>query len=139
MKTYLSLSISIVIIILNILIGHYFAPNGILFTPIVIMAVALIIGSLTMNIKPFWRSSLIVAFISIHDIGIKLYAGGTHDREGAAWILLYMLLGTIPAFSFLIWVIIKDKKEVMLHKLIAIVTFPALLFLHIYLSQDVGF
>lgn len=78
--------ISLGIIVANDVIGHFFAPNGIMFTPIVLILISVLIGILNKELKPIWKSVLFAGLIILHDIGIKLYLGGRHDHEGLGWI-----------------------------------------------------
>ncbi|TPE43018.1 hypothetical protein [Pontibacter mangrovi] len=138
MKAKQSIPISIGIVLLNNLIGHYYGPSGITFTPAVIIAVTIITGHFTFGLKPYMKTILIIWLIALNDIGIKLYSDGMHDNVGQSLVLLYLLIGAIPAFGLLVWSIVKDKNEVMLNKMISIVLFPVLLMLHIYLFQELG-
>ena len=62
------------IVILNVIIGHLFAPTGMFFTPIVLTIVTVLIGFKIPNFNPIIRSVLIFGLIALHDIGIKLYS-----------------------------------------------------------------
>lgn len=99
------------IIICNILIGRYFAPAGILMTPIV-MAICTLIISLNGDKFNSWMHVILVyLLLAINDIGIKLYVGGIHDFEGMGWINMMLFLGLVPA-TLLLAIGLKASKFV---------------------------
>ena len=130
--------ISIGVIVINNIIGHFFAPNGIMFTPIVLIILAILIGLSNTQLKPIWKSVLLAVFIGMHDIGIKLYSGGSHDYEGLGWIHGLLFIGLIPAYGILIYGIFKTKNESKRNKWIAIVLFPLLIWIHLLIFSDLG-
>jgi hypothetical protein len=130
--------ISLGIVIANDIIGHFFASNGIMFTPIVLILISVLIGILNKELNPIWKSTILAGLIILHDVGIKLYSGGRHDYEGLGWVHLMLFIGLIPAFGILIAGIFKTKNESKLNKWIAIVLFPVLLWIHLLLFSDLG-
>lgn len=130
--------LSLGIVIANDFIGHIFAPNGIMFTPIVLIFISILIGILNKELNPIWKSTLLAGLIILHDIGIKLYSGGRHDHEGLGWVHLMLFVGLIPAFGILIVGIFKTKKITKRNKWIATVLFPILIWIHLLLFSDLG-
>jgi hypothetical protein len=80
-------------VILNGLIGHFFAPNGIMLTPIVLTITTSLVCFGTNNIKIILISALTYLFVALNDISIKLYSGGSHDNEGLGLNTLYEMYG----------------------------------------------
>lgn len=80
-KTRIAIIISSLIILANLINGHFFAPNGILFTPGALTMITLVMSLDSRNIRPINLSGIVTRFIILHDIGIKLYSGGGHDKE----------------------------------------------------------
>ncbi len=138
MNNIKTISISLGIILLNEIIGHFFAPNGIMLTPIVLIVISVLIGLVNTELKPIWKSVLLVGLIGLHDIGIKLYSGGSHDNEGLGWIHGLLFIGLIPAYGILIAGIFKAKNESKLNKWIAVFLFPLLIWFHLLLFNDLG-
>jgi hypothetical protein len=98
---------------LNI-IGHYFPPFSILFSPIIILLICFNIFKT--NINFYIKSIFIVFSIIVNDISLRLYAGGTHDSEGIMVINLFFYINFIIALiSFLIFLI--QKKEINFNKI----------------------
>jgi hypothetical protein len=126
------------VVTLNGILGHYFAPNGILFTPIVVIMISLLVGVLSKNINSLCKSILTYAFIGLNDVIIKLFSGGVHDHEGFGFIHFFLFVGLIPSFGILIFGIWNKTTENKSTKIIAILTFPLLIGLHLFLFQRLG-
>ena len=77
----LLLLICLVILIVNVLTDHFYAPNGIYFTPIVILITTSLVLFIDQEIDILLKAFLIYFFIALNDIGIKLYGGGIHDLK----------------------------------------------------------
>ena len=77
------------------------------------------------------KSIFLSFMIILNDVGIKLYAGGAHDREGLSFINGAMLVGLIPTFGILLFSILKRKKQSINHRIIAISILPILEFIPI--------
>ncbi len=131
-------AISICIVVLNLLIGHFFAPWGLMFTPVVIVTVTTLIAFGLETLKYKWKSLLAFVLIALHDIGMKLYAGGSHDGPGQGWGQMLSLMGLLPAFGMLLIAVLRDKEETIANKSIAIVLFPVLIGIHFYISNNLG-
>jgi hypothetical protein len=133
-----TLLIAFGIVILNIIIDHLFAPTGMMLTPIILTLGSFLIAFMTINIKPIWKSILIFGLVVLHDVGIKLYGGGSHDSEGQGWIHLLLFIGLLPTFGILMTTILRDKNESILNLVISISIFPILIFIYLHFFSDLG-
>ena len=131
-------SLAFGIVVANLLLGHFFAPIGMMLTPIVLIIVTIIIIFMTANLKPIYLTLLTFGLIVLNDIGLKLYAGGHHDNEGLSWMQLLFLLGLIPSYGILIFGILRTKKVELAEKIISIIFFPILIVGYLYLFNDLG-
>jgi hypothetical protein len=138
MNNTIVLALATLTVILNALIGHYFAPDGILLTPFVLTITSFLVCFLTENIRVIFISILTFLFVALNDIAIKLYAGGKHDNEGLDWIHLFLFFGLIPTFVFLSIAVFKRKSEKLAIKLMAIGLFIALTYIHLQLFSRLG-
>lgn len=138
MSNYLALGLATFTVILNGLIGHFFAPNGILLTPIILTITTSIICFRTKNIKVIFISILTFSFVALNDISLKLYSGGTHDNEGLGWIHLLLFVGLIPTFGILLSTVLKKKDEKSINKIFAIILFVSLISIHLQLFSNLG-
>ncbi|RKE04819.1 hypothetical protein [Marinifilum flexuosum] len=138
MNSKQTILVSLGIVILNNLIGHFFAPYGIILTPIVVSILAILICLKNKGLNPILKSLILTSLIAIHDIGIKLFAGGQHDYEGLGFIHGILFIGLIPTFIILITSIVKDKESSILNKIIAILLFPLIIYLHLELFGELG-
>ena len=138
MKNISALGLATVTVLLNGLIGHFFAPNGILLTPIILTITTSIIAFRTKNIKVIWIIAWAFLFVALNDILIKLYSGGRHDNEGYGWIHLLLFVGLVPSYGILVTTIFRRKDEKMLNKVIAAVLFPLLIAIHLQLFSGFG-
>ena len=138
MNNYILIGIATFIVILNGLIGHFFAPNGILLTPIVLTITTYLICFETKNIKVIFISILTFLFVVLNDIFIKLYSGGTHDNEGLGWVHLLLFVGLVPTFGILLSSVLKRNDEKSINKIVAIILFAILITIHLQLFSNLG-
>lgn len=133
-----AIGIAALTVILNGLIGHFFAPNGILLTPVVLTITTLFVCFGTKNIKVIFISAFTYLFVSLNDISIKLYSGGTHDHEGLGWVHLFLFIGLAPTFLILLASVLSRKGENLMNKVIAVVLFIGLMAGHLHLFSNLG-
>jgi hypothetical protein len=134
----LCLLICIIIVTLNVLLEHFYAPHGIDFTPFIVIIVAVLLNVTANKFNIWLRIVLTYAFIGINDVGIKLYGGGIHDVEGQGFVLLFLMMGLIPAFIIVVITVINDKNLYALTKAITLMSFLILFGLHLYLFENLG-
>lgn len=135
---YRGVLFSLVIIFLNVLIGHFFAPNGIVFTPFVIVLISIIIGIMGKEISPVRKSLILAGIIMLHDIGMKLYAGGSHDGMGVGWMNLMLIIGSVPAYIIIVIATFKYSKTNSLIKWKVLLLFPLIIWIHLILFGELG-
>ncbi|WP_242928632.1 hypothetical protein [Pontibacter vulgaris] len=133
-----SISIATGVIILNLLLGHFFAPTGIMLTPVALIIATVLIVFGTKDLKPIFITLAILGLIIFHDVGLKLYSGGTHDRQGLGWLHLMLFMGLIPSYILTVVGIVRNKKTNWTEKSISIIIFPLLMAGHLYLFSDLG-
>ena len=138
MNNYIAIGIATLTVILNGLIGHFFAPNGIMFTPIVLTITTSLICFGTKNIRVIFISILTFLFVALNDICIKLYSGGTHDNEGLGWVHLLLFVGLVPTFGILLSSILKRDEEKSINKIVAIILFVGLIAIYLELFSSLG-
>jgi len=138
MRNYIAILIALIVVVSNCYIGHFYPPNGINNTPIVLLITSSIIAFGTKNLKVIWKSILIFTFAILNDILIKLYSGGTHDREGLEWIHFFLFLGLLPSFGILVFTTLRNKEESKLNKITAVCVFPILLYIYFYFFSTLG-
>jgi len=138
MSNKIALGIAVLTVILNGLIGHFFAPNGILLTPIVLTITTILVCFGTKNINSILISALTYLFVALNDILIKLYSSGSHDYQGHGWIHLLLFIGLVPTFGILIATVFKRKEESVINKVIAISLFIGLIILHLHFFSNLG-
>jgi hypothetical protein len=133
MKYEKNLRIGLGIIVLNLIIGHFFAPSGIFLTPIVLIIVSLLLSfgwSMDKNeidsIPSVHKSLYMFGMVLIQDVGTRLFAGGDHDAEGSGWIFLFLLLGLVPMVIALFTAILTNQQENNLDKIKAMLFFMSL-------------
>lgn len=138
MNNIIALGLALLIIILNGLLGHFFPPNSIFLTPIILTITSILVCFATKNIPIVFISILTISFVVLNDIFIKLYAGGIHDNEGQDFITLFLFIGLLPACGVLIAAIFKRKEEGLINKIIAMVLFFGFTAIHLQLFGNLG-
>lgn len=138
MNNTTALGLATLTVVLNGLIGHFFAPNGIMLTPIVLTITTSLVCFGTKNIKIIFISALTYLFVALNDISIKLYSGGSHDNEGLGWVHLLLFVGLVPTFGILLATVLKHKEETVTNKIIAVVLFIGLIAGHLQIFSNLG-
>jgi len=133
-----AIGIAALAVILNGLIGHFLAPNGILLTPVVLTITTSFVCFGTKNINVIFISALTYLFVALNDISIKLYSGGRHDHEGLGWIHIFLFMGLAPTFLILFASVLSRKGESLMNKVIAVVLFVGLMLGHLHLFSNLG-
>jgi len=138
LNKYLGLVICLILVLITNTIGHFFPPFDLLALPLSIIGISLIINFLTVKFHPICQTIFTFCFISINDIGIKLFSGATHDLEGQGLINLSLLIGLIPAIGIFMTFIIKRKDYPILIRIISICLMIGLLYLHFHFFDWLG-
>ncbi|RPD45783.1 hypothetical protein DNI29_16665 [Hymenobacter sediminis] len=125
----------------NVLLGYYAAPWEILLTPLVIVAATLLLLTAhSSRPTPILRTLLLAVLICGHDIGVKLYGGGSHDAEGQGLIHAFLFMGLLPAYGLLILRVSQLKGVVPWHtRLGACLLFPLVLAIHLFFFGELGY
>ena len=90
--------ISLGIVVSNIILGHLFAPIGIILVPVVISIVSLLLVILNKNMSLIRLTLLILSLIILNDLGLLFFAGGTLDKVGLSLHNLFLLISYILSF-----------------------------------------
>jgi hypothetical protein len=138
MKNILALTISLILVLINGIIGHFFPPNGIDFTLILIPTITVIICFASENLSSILKSLSVSFLVIANDILIKLYSGGTHDLEGLEWIHFFMYSGILIGLIILSINVMKNKKENLFIKILSIITFPFLIYIYLQFFYQLG-
>lgn len=138
MKNILALTISLILVLTNGIIGHFFPPNGIDFTLILIPTITAIICFASENLSSILKSLSVSFLVIANDILIKLYSGGTHDLEGLEWIHFFMYSGILIGLIILSINVMKNKKENLFIKILSIITFPFLIYIYLQFFYQLG-
>src|ERR1035437_8650829 len=135
MKDFKIIIIVLFTVLISDFLGHVAAPFSIFATPILIGFVSLIVFSKS-RYHILIKTLIVMSLILLNDIMIRFYAGGTHDSEGNAWILLMFDIALIVAgVSLLVFGIInKQFKWIIINFIISLFVF------YFYLSNynDLG-
>jgi len=137
LKNFIYLTIAFLVVIANAFIGHYYSPDGITYTPIVITTTAALVV-FGLSFRLIWKIVLVFVFVVLNDIFIKLYSGGRHDAEGLEWIHAFMLFGVVPVFILLCVTIVRERKESGFNRVALLLVFPLLLLLYLYFFYNLG-
>lgn len=127
---------AIILVFGNVLIGHFLPPSSIILSPVVIVLITVLV--LSLDIRVLVKPLVIGGLISLQDIGIKLFSGGTHDYEGLGWIHFMLLMGVTPYFLVLIYFFAIDKDESFFKKIFSALIFVLLLVIHFSLFSKLG-
>ena len=138
MKNILTLTIALILVLINGIIGHFFPPNGIDFTIILIPTITVIICFASENLNSILKSLSVSFLVIANDILIKLYSGGTHDLEWLEWIHFFMYSGILIGLIILSINVLKNKKENVFIKILSIIAFPFLIYIYLQFFYQLG-
>lgn len=110
----------ILIVLIHLYIGHYFAPNGIDLLPLTMILITVIIFQFT-NYKIYIKCLIAALLFLSLDIGLKLYAGGSHDYEGLDWINAFYFIGIIPSLIIIFYKVYKNTEVSLRTKILIVV------------------
>lgn len=127
----------LLIVIINGVPGHFFAPLGMDLTPAVLIISALLI-LLRLRAGVYIKSITLFGATVLNDVLIKLYSGGNHDPAGLAWMFLFTLVGLVMAYPILVIAIVRDKQAKWQDKLYAAAAFPIAVSVYLYLFYELG-
>lgn len=111
---FIIIALGLLLIVVSNVIGHFAPPFSILITPILM---TIIIGGLN---YPIFRVSFnltmlySLGLLIFNDLFIRLYAGGTHDQVGKAWIMFFFLIAValaIISMSVCAFMIVDKQKQ----------------------------
>ena len=107
------------IIFISNVVGHFAAPFSIFVTPIIL---PLVIGAVNFSLyKVSYYLTVLYGFglLLLNDILVRLYAGGTNDDVGKAWIMLFFIIAfcicvlTMTTFAFRVNKLETTKKKIL--------------------------
>lgn len=131
MRNALILFIAGILILLNGYIGHYFPPNGIYSTPLVLGISGGLIILFTEKLKILYKSLLLIVCALFNGYLILHYSGGIHDSVGNILTFFFLFFGSIVSFILLLLgLFFTTKEETWKEKLLAICLYPIGMFIY---------
>ncbi len=137
-KTALQLTAAVVLVIGNIVMGHFAPPLEIFLTPVVTSITTLVTVNALVNTSYVWSAVMSYIFIAINDWGIKLYGGGNHDAEGSGWINAFLLISLGCSGIVLLLCMGDNKQSKWPVKILSVILFVLLGCAHLYLFGHIG-
>jgi len=129
MTDSIKIFLSFIIVVITNILGHYFPPTSIMFSP---LTIGLLTGLLMFtDFKIGYRILLVTLSIVFNDICIKTFAGGTHDLEGAGFINAFLIIGLIISTIIILikTVVLKNINAII--KIMLTLMMPVTMFLYI--------
>lgn len=105
------------------------------WTPVILGTCALLIAFITKGLKPIEKMLATFLIVVASDFSMIYFAYGTYDREGAAWVLWYLLIGIVAPVLFVGIGVTLDKSATQRQKSTAILLFPVLIFLYVAITR----
>ncbi len=139
MEVKKSIAIGIGIVVVNLLLAHFLPPMGLFLTPFALTLATAVLVFNSNNRRLIRKTLTVLGLIIIHDLGLKLFAGGDHDQVGQAWLNLMLVIGLIPSYFITVLRIARNKQATWVEKTISILIFPIIMAGHLYLFDDFGF
>lgn len=126
--------LSIGLIILNNVLGHYFPPSSIFMAPILAGIISYLLA--TSSLKIHIQILLIVLSLVSNDVLTKLYAGGIHDLEGAGFINLFLIVGIVISTIITLSISIAKKRSIKVILIWFVV--PISVYIYLYNYDSLG-
>lgn len=137
-KTALQLTAAVVLVVGNVIMGHFAPPLEIFLSPVVTSVTTLITVIALVNTPYVWSAVMSYIYIAINDLGIKLYGGGNHDSEGSGWINAFLLISLGCSGIILLLCMGHNKQSKWPVKTLSVILFVLLGCAHLYLFGLVG-
>jgi len=140
MKNKKTVIISFILIVVSVFLNHFLAIFAFTFSLSIIILISLLIVVKNIELSSIFKSLLLASLIQINDIGVKLYAGGSHDGLAYGWFNLMLLIEFLIAYIILIFgiLILKKSKDINSNEWIAVLLFPIMFFLHLLVFSQLG-
>ncbi|QHS56493.1 hypothetical protein GWR56_13450 [Mucilaginibacter sp. 14171R-50] len=132
------ISLLVIILLISVIVGHFLPPTGISLIPLIVTLMTGLIIFTNNDLSILLKSILTYLFIGLNDIGIKLFSGGIHDTEGMGWIHMLLFIGLVPCFIMLIIGVLRDKGSAILIKVLSVLLFILLIFVHLQIFETLG-
>jgi hypothetical protein len=97
-QNIITITIGLTLVTVSNIIGHFAAPFSISVTPILLTIIIAGINSQLYKSNFHLTVAYNFGILLLNDLLIRLFAGGTHDQEGKAWISLYFIISFVLAF-----------------------------------------
>jgi len=130
--------ISALIVLLDIFVGHFLAPNGITNLPLALIIITVLILFFT-KYNIYYQCLIIALLFFTIDIALKLYAGGTHDYEGQDFYTLFYFVGAIPSLGLIFFRVIKNTEINKVSKVLIILAFLIFLYCQNVFLGNLGY
>src|SRR5690606_12848863 len=91
----------LLVLFFSVISSHFFPPFGILIIPVILSLFGILIVFTENPLTTISKPILTYFFIGMNDIGIKLFAGGKSDYQGAGIINLMLCVGVFICFIML--------------------------------------
>ena len=127
------------VLVSNIIVGHFLPPTGILITPVIISGMVALIVFPDSGLNIIEKSVLSYLYIGLNDIGIKFFSGGRHDMEGLGWIHMLLFIGLVPCFIILLIGVFRDMDSSIRLKILSMTVFVLLIYVHLQIFGTLGF
>lgn len=140
MRRIITCFFSLLIIIINIFTGYYFAPIE-MFTTVIVLPITTLYICLYCDVRLINRMLLVCSLIIINDLGIKFYGGGHHDQIGQFLINSSSIIGVLLAYIVLfIYIIVSVRNEIYTKQKYVrlLILFPLIRIVYFFLTWNVG-
>ncbi|MDJ0365849.1 hypothetical protein QMK33_11860 [Hymenobacter sp. H14-R3] len=124
--------LALALCLLHSLLDNQDAPSGILFTPLLLLALTLLVNSHGQPRHPLSAAIITAFLLCIHDAGIRLYGGGDHDLEGQGFITLFFFAGLLPSYLLQLFFLARTATTSVLKRLGAALATPVLVGIYLY-------
>lgn len=137
LKPFPFVILTLLILLFHGIFGHFYAPEGITYLPVTMLALTVItfrFTSLHIGLKCL---ALALSFLML-DFAVKLYAGGDHDLEGLDWMNLFYAVGFIISFPFAAYWIVQRSDGKRTVKILLLCFLVVFAFAQYLLFWDLG-
>ncbi len=121
-----------------VLVAHFLAPYGLFLAPVAAAIAAYLLCFRVPALRPLPLATVLVAMLLLQDAGLKLFAGGKHDPEGQAVLMVFFLASLIVAFAILLFGLINLKLGTVATKLAAVGLFVVAAVAYHFLTHHLG-
>ena len=130
--------LALLLCLANDVADHFFAPIGIMLTPLVLVTAAALLNTPRKAGYTLALPGITAILCCLHDAGIKLYGGGQHDLEGQGFMNAFFFAGLLPSYILVLVLLVRSTEISRNKRIAAAFIMPLIVICYLYFFGALG-